>query len=148
SSAGPGGHRLGLLYVWATLLPLVSFTILLILGGVKNLARRYRDNRFGEAVYETLGGDRPSRWGGFLATAAIAGSFVLCLIGFGYHLHDHSPEAMANQWTDRVPFISIGWYPKSLPGGSDAMDQRGAVTLELGYKIDHLSTIMFLMVTF
>src|SRR5262249_42027773 len=56
-------------------------------------------------------------------------------------------------WSDRTTFLSIGSYslPKANAEGEPKKsidDPRGAVTLQIGYKIDNLATIMFLMVTF
>ena len=52
----------GLLYVAATLLPLASFVLLLVAGGLRLAARPYRDTPgFGASLYQTLGGDRPQR---------------------------------------------------------------------------------------
>src|SRR5439155_12113554 len=45
------------------------------------------------------------------------------------------------EWAERDSFIHIGMIkPKS--------DPRAAIELQLGYRIDHLSALMFVMVTF
>ena len=155
ASSGAGGQRLGMvLYGTATLLPLAAFVFLLLWGGLRNYLRRYDGSRGpGQAIFEWLGGNNEGRLPGFIATIAIAASFFLALLGVLAFAHDHSPDAMQNQWSDRTTFLSIGSYPR--PVVSDAkvekkatMDPRGSITLELGYKIDNLATIMFLMVTF
>jgi NADH-quinone oxidoreductase subunit L len=72
----------GLLFVAATLLPLVSFLFLLLVGAVRFACRRYQDNATAGAIFKLLGGDVPARWPAFVATAAIAGAFVVCVVGF------------------------------------------------------------------
>lgn len=168
----------GLLYVVATLLPLVSF-LLLFLGG-----RRW-----------------PGRTGGLIAVGGIGGAFVCSLIGFVLFLaamphHDHHDEhgadatahhgrqkkpaeghqpgkpteakpqppaapphdaadhkhvaqaghGHASESHDHEPFAwkgSLSWV--ALTGfGKNA----GGLDIRLGYYIDSLGAIMFLMVTF
>src|SRR5262245_22784921 len=138
-------RRPGFLYVAATLLPLLAFVILLLQGGLRNALRPYRDNTFCRPIYEALGGDRESAGSAYISTVAIGGAFVLCLIAFilfardhgAAHGHDAGPDA---RWSGQVDLIRLGWY---IPD-----DPRGGVALTLGYKIDNLTTIMFLMVTF
>src|SRR4051812_41997702 len=75
------GDQPGLLYVAATLVPLASFVVILTLGALKNLGRRYRDAGWGGSLYWLLGGDEPGRGGAYLATGAIALSCVLAVAG-------------------------------------------------------------------
>src|SRR5947209_15720726 len=79
----------GLLYVAATLVPLASFVLLLLAGGVKNFARAHRDTRWGESVYWLTGGDQPGKGGAYLATAAIGLSCVLSVVGLVRFLNTH-----------------------------------------------------------
>ena len=53
----------GLLYVVATLIPLLSFVAILTVGGLKNLGRTYKESAWGSSLYWLLGGDRPGRTG-------------------------------------------------------------------------------------
>jgi NADH-quinone oxidoreductase subunit L len=148
----------GLLYVAATLLPLASFLILLIWGGLRNFARRNKATSPAlDGVYQILGGDAITRTPAYIATAAIAGAFVLCLTGFILHAqdehthgaqpaahahdhkHDHDAAHADGKWAAHFEWIRLG---------SRENDSRGALALDLGFKIDHLATIMFLMVTF
>jgi NADH-quinone oxidoreductase subunit L len=145
----------GLLYVVATLLPLVSF-LLLFAGG-----RRW-----------------PGRTGGLIAVGGIGGAFVCSLIGFLLflgsmpHHDDHGSPAAADgkkvehakgdhgpkqegkhQGHDHgsgghghAPFAwkgSLSWVALSGFGAHD-----GGIDIRLGYYIDSLGAIMFLMVTF
>ena len=72
----------GLIFVVATLLPLASFVFLLIINGIRSALRNADEKSFGGTVYKSLGGDDPKRWPAFVATGAIAASFICCLIGF------------------------------------------------------------------
>lgn len=141
-----------LLYGVATLLPLLAFVVLLLKGGIKNAVRPYRHSGAYRAIYAALGGDRETVGSAYISTVAIGGAFVLCLIGFilfarehGGGGHDAGPDV---RWSNQVDLIRLGWYPSTVPADDVQTDPRGGVALTLGYKIDHLTTIMFLMVTF
>src|SRR5262245_60018230 len=141
----------GLLYVAATLLPLLSFLILPLVGAVRS-ASRPRPGQTPSPLYELLGSGRPMKAGAYLATAAIAGSFLLSLAGFVKFTADQrhnetgaeaveSPAAreMADRWSGQWTWASLQFSKdNSLP----------ASRLSLGYRIDHLNAVMFLMVTF
>src|SRR4051812_17959883 len=79
----------GFIYVVATLIPLAAFVVILLAGGLKNLGRTYRDTGWGSSLYWLLGGDQVGRGGAYLATAAIAGSAVLGIIGLANFLREH-----------------------------------------------------------
>src|SRR5260221_5762219 len=79
----------GRLSVVATLLPLASFVLLLLLGGLRNAARPYRQSGIGQQIFWLLGGDVPSKIGAYVATAAIGLSCILCLIGLVWFLNSH-----------------------------------------------------------
>ncbi|MFL5339731.1 MAG: NADH-quinone oxidoreductase subunit L [Gemmataceae bacterium] len=155
----------GRLYVVATLLPLASFVLLLLLGGVRNAFRPYRHGSgLGATLFQVFGGDQPSRVGAYVATAAIAASFLLCATGLvwflndkgtgGHHSHheqvaeddkkeagedhEHGTAETQDKWAGRVEWVALS--------GRDH-DPRTAMKLEVGYRIDHLSAIMFVMVT-
>jgi NADH-quinone oxidoreductase subunit L len=72
----------GLIYVVITLLPLASFLVLFLAGGIRQYLRTYRQSSFGESLYLALGGDKPPRWPAYIATAAIGLSCLLSLWGF------------------------------------------------------------------
>ncbi|HMC90047.1 MAG TPA: NADH-quinone oxidoreductase subunit L, partial [Gemmataceae bacterium] len=157
----------GQLYVWATLLPLASFLLLLLAGAIRAAARPLRQTAAGAALYNALGGDRPVRAGAYVATGAISLAFVLSVIGFvlflgseshgpshqaGAHAagvvqHGHGPieqekvaaaaARAADAWTGSVTWAALPEF-----------DGQPAVALTLGYRIDSLTAIMFLMVTF
>jgi NADH-quinone oxidoreductase subunit L len=90
----------GLLYVAATLIPLASFVVLLLAGGLKNLGRAHTDTGWGSSLFWLMGGDQPGKGGAYIATAAIGLSCVLSFIGLArflgerpavpYHPHGHA----------------------------------------------------------
>src|SRR5262249_31191140 len=161
----------GLWFVAATLLPLASF-LLLLLAGALRLALRPRNGDPGGGLYQLLGGGVPVKAGAYVATGAIAGAFVLCLIGSLQFLRDynqshdsnshthtaahgdkeHVPndkaEAERKQFDERWKGSWVWAYisPSGFSSPSDPLPD--ATRLELGFHIDHLSVAMFLMVTF
>src|SRR5262249_4017080 len=80
-------ERPGLLFVAATLLPLVSFLVLLLEAAIWAALRPHRDTRIGGALYDFFGGDHRGRAPAYVATGAIALAFVLCLIGAMEFIH-------------------------------------------------------------
>jgi NADH-quinone oxidoreductase subunit L len=139
------GEHPGLFFVWATMLPLASFALLLIASAIRAYIRPYVEARTGEAV-------TPPRWPALVATGAIAGAFVFCLIGaviffqdqgaghaaapaaeHGAHQAAAHTEAEPGKWNGHFTWLSLS---------------IGGRVLQLGYHIDHLSVLMFLMVTF
>ncbi len=84
----------GLWFVVATLLPLASFVVLLLVGGLRSGLRGQRAaGGLGQALFELLGGDAPNLLGGYVATGAIALAFVCSLLGAAAFLADHGPSA-------------------------------------------------------
>src|SRR5437773_12479545 len=75
----------GLIYVVATLVPLASFVLLLLVGALRAALRANRCGGVCDSLLRALGGDSPRRAGAYVATAAIGISCVLCLIGFIQH---------------------------------------------------------------
>jgi NADH-quinone oxidoreductase subunit L len=132
----------GRLYVVATLLPLAAFALLLVGGAIRAVCRPYREtNGFARFVYFFLGGHQPLKAGAYLATAAICLSAVLAIFGLVKFLNEAgslSTPDFAPRWAERTTWAHIG--PSDVP--------RSAVKLELGYRIDHLTAVMFAMVAF
>ncbi len=176
----------GLLFVAATLLPLVSFLLILLAAAAWAAVRPHRDTPLGGSLYNLLGGDRRGRTAAYVATGAIALAFVLCLIGFIEFTHrEAAAEAAIKEKEEAVALLkidrggakteeerhgidekiettekeianleakraepwrgSVEWIRISPEGPPDA--DRGTV-LRLGYGIDNLNALMFLMVTF
>ncbi len=139
------GEHPGLFFVWATILPLASFVLLLVVSGIRAYIRPYLEARTGEVV-------TPPRWPALVATGAIAGAFVFCLIGAvtffqdqgtshaalapehgEHHLAAAHDAGESSRWNGHFTWLSLS---------------IGGRVLQLGYHIDHLSVLMFLMVTF
>src|SRR5262249_2652902 len=133
----------GRLYVVATLLPLAAFVLLLVAGCLRGVCRPYRETLpLARFVYFFLGGSPPLRSGAYVATAAIAASAVLAIIGLTRFLEDaHSASVssleLEQRWAERTMWAKVG------PSGVDS-----AVALEIGYRVDHLTAVMFAMVAF
>jgi NADH-quinone oxidoreductase subunit L len=152
----------GLLYVVATMLPLASFVILLIAGALRFAVRPQRDTPLGGAIFEALGGDTPRRWPATLATGAIGAAFVLSVIGFVLFLQDHEIEfvsrgtevvlpAEGSRATESKEHAAEGSGDRWAGNLYDLVrlyDGKTASALSIGYRIDSLTAVMFLMVTF
>jgi NADH-quinone oxidoreductase subunit L len=133
----------GFIYVVATLLPLVSFFLLLLVGGLRWALRPARESSVGGPLYQWLGGDTPGRGGAYLATGAMALAFLLSLIGFVQYTgaHDHEPEIEG--WAGQLDWAQV----IQLSPAADHAPLTRASILQLGYRIDSLTAVMFLMVT-
>ena len=203
----PENIQPGLLFVLATLLPLASFVLLLILAAVRWGLRPYaKENKALVPVFEFLGGEVSGPGPAYFALGAIALSFVCSLAGFILflpeasemhklekkihqlehahakpHDHDHKDEkkggkkkeepkakekdakkekeaaekrekeideartelnALAANWQDSIPWARI------VPSKEAVRDTERGGLLSLGFRIDMLSAIMFVMVTF
>ena len=95
-------HHPGLLFVIATLLPLASFVLLLLVGGLRNAVRRAPEGSVGATLYRALGGPLPGRGAAYVATAAIGLACVCSVIGFvlfttGHAAHEHKAEKLQAQ---------------------------------------------------
>jgi NADH-quinone oxidoreductase subunit L len=133
----------GRLYVVATLLPLAGFALLLLAGTVRNLCRPFRQvGGFGSSVYWLLGGDRPLKTGAYFVTGLMAVAAALGVLGLVWFLNDAANAELsagqrAARWAERTDWVRLASADPNTP----------AVALELGYRIDHLSALMFAMVT-
>src|SRR5204863_4819211 len=99
------------------------------------------DGGLARFVFFFLGGHRPLRAGAYFATGVMALSAVLAVYGLVRFLDDAgsvSPIELEQRWAERATWARVGM--------SDA--DRPAVVLELGYRIDHLTALMFAIVTF
>src|SRR5438034_942725 len=75
----------GLLFVLATVLPLVSFLLIFLASGGWCIARRYRNSPGMEGLYQLFGGDKPGKTPALIALAAIGLAFVCSATGFVLH---------------------------------------------------------------
>lgn len=133
----------GRMYVVAMFLPLAAFALLLIGGGMRALCRPSRDsNPSARFLYFLLGGHRPIRLGAYLATGAMivsAGLAWMSLVRYHHDWEHLSPIQVEQRWSERTAWASIG---ERIPDAD-----KPATIIELGYRIDHLSAILFAMVT-
>ena len=133
----------GLFFVAATLLPLASFGLLLLASAVLAFVRRYRE-RDNQVV-------TPAVWPAYVATGAIAGAFVLSLIGSAIYLVDHAAVASADEGEGTHHAAAV--EPDRWQGSWDWVGVTGTSAsepgrfLRLGYHVDSLTVAMFLMVT-
>src|SRR3954454_16322677 len=92
-------ERPGLLFVLATLLPLISFLVIFLASGAWCLARRYR-NVVGDGVYNMFGGDKPGKLPALVALGAIGLAFVCCFTGAVQYLRDHHHHLHAVEYVE------------------------------------------------
>ena len=137
----------GRVYVLATLLPLAAFALMLGGGLVRALARPHRRaHAFASSVYYLFGGDKPLKAGAYLATGTIALTAALAITGLTLFLKDAEErdppsEPPLTRWAERAPpWASVGALDL------EAVRGRPALKLEMGYRIDHLTALMFTMV--
>jgi NADH-quinone oxidoreductase subunit L len=176
----------GLLFVLATLLPILSFGLLFLAAGLRWALRPYaKENAGVKAVFDLLGGEVTGRGPAYVALGGIALAFVCSLTGFicflaevheMHHLEEHllhdkiahakphgpveeakkdakadkheepilNPQTRYNilrdHWQDKVEWARV--Y-----SGQTKDIERGSI-LNVGFRIDMLAAIMFVMVTF
>lgn len=182
------GNHPGLLFVWATLLPMASFVLLLLAGMLRTALRPHaKEGGAAASLYQLLGGDVTGRGPAYVALAGIFLAFVCSFSGLVLYLGDeveekveanqiltkitrekqhelsHAPDndktaeerkkveakfeelkqelhRVEGRWAD-----SVAWASVQPAGQKDA--ERGTF-LRVGYRIDSLAAIMFVMVTF
>jgi NADH-quinone oxidoreductase subunit L len=150
----------GRLYVVATLLPLTSFALLLLVGGVRALCRPFRSTPgTASSLYWLCGGDRPLKTGAYFATGMMAVAAAIAVAGLVMFLKDSGKSLDTHhgdsKWAERMDWVRIGSVNSAAPKEWDkqtAADEnrvvpQTALALELGYKIDHLTALLFAMVT-
>jgi NADH-quinone oxidoreductase subunit L len=133
----------GLWFVAATLTPLASFVLLLLAGGLRWALRPARESNGDQPLYQLLGGDRPQRTGAYIATGAMALAFLFSLVGAANYLAHpgHETEEPSHLWAGHLDWARISVF------GNDYLSSGRASALRLGYRIDSLTVVMFLMVT-
>ncbi|MBA4187362.1 MAG: NADH-quinone oxidoreductase subunit L [Planctomycetaceae bacterium] len=147
----------GRIYVVATLLPLAAFLVLLIAGATRAFFRPFRkQGGFAGGMYWVCGGDKPLKTGAYLATGCMAVAAGLGVLGLVWVLTDPSEGSIrASKWAERIDWVRIGPLDTSpqpeweLQRAADATraTPRLALALEVGYKIDQLTAVVFAMVT-
>ncbi len=147
----------GRIYVIATLLPLAAFVVLLIAGATRSFYRPFRTRGgFAGGMYWVCGGDKPLKSGAYIATGCMAAAAVLGVLGFVWFLTDPSEGSIrASKWAERTDWVRIGPLDTSSPpeweqqraADNTRAAPRLALALEIGYKIDYLTAVVFAMVT-
>ncbi|HEV3383587.1 MAG TPA: proton-conducting transporter membrane subunit, partial [Gemmata sp.] len=147
----------GRLYVVATLLPLGAFFLLLVAGGVRSACRPFRkQGGFAGSLYWICGGDKPLKTGAYLATACMALAAILAVAGLMAILSDTTEgSSAANKWAERTDWVRLGppefgtpadWEKQRLADPTRQAPSLG-IALEVGYKIDQLTAVVFALVT-
>jgi len=180
----------GYFFVVATLLPLASFALLLLSGGIKQLARRYRDQSpWCESLFAIMDGPSLRRLPALVALLAIAAAFACSLAGGILYFQEQSAlqgdlaflqQELANKEREllKAPEESKEAIEEEIEGKRSAIAYRLAThqrrvdqcwqgqfftlfklrpsgatpgrgtQLEVGFRVDMLTVLMFLMVTF
>lgn len=81
----------GYWFVLATILPLVSFVVLLLASGIWSMARRYGHDK----VVDALGSPFASRFASWIAFGAIGLAFICSVIGFVQYLGERMESQQA-----------------------------------------------------
>lgn len=178
----PFSEQPGLLFVAATLLPLASFVLLLLAGGVRNFLRPYKSSEPGCTLFNLFGGEVTGRGPAYVGVAAIVGAFFLSFSGACLYLGEHAayednqaqlitkfnelPGEHSKKATDeqKVERKTLGdeisnseanfkyrWSGKAIWASVQperTNDKQHGTTLYVGFRIDSLSAVMFVMVTF
>jgi NADH-quinone oxidoreductase subunit L len=183
------GEHPGWYFVAATLVPLLSFVLILLASALWCAGRAYRDTPAGAALFNLFGGEERGRGAAYVATGAIALAFVFSLIGFirftaqqsafetqikqyQKDLHDLSMKAKTaegedkheleekieaqekelkqreDRWESARKYAWQGHFDWLRLRPAGLSDPDSGTVLQLGFKIDSLSALMFVMVTF
>src|SRR6476660_6641318 len=111
------GEKPGLLFVWATLLPLFAFTLLLVLGGLRNFLRPYREQPAWAGLYRFLEHDVAGRGGFYVGFVGIVLAFLCSFSGFCLYLGEH--HALDDRTSDLRKEVA-GWEAKAHKEGANA----------------------------
>lgn len=139
----------GRLYVVATLVPLAVVVLLALAGLLRGWVRPWREQGgWAETLYWVLGGDTPLRAGAYLAIGGMAATAVLSLVGLWQFLaFDPHAAPSTVRWAERIDWVRVG--PVADPvieSGGGTHSAFAAVALQLGYRIDALTVVLFAMV--
>lgn len=169
-----------LLFVAATLMPLASFVILLLAGGLRNFLRAYKNSEPWGSLFNLLGGEVTGRGPAFVGLASIVIAFFLSFSGTCLYLGEYrafnesqseiaedlgklpgehkateeqlearkkledkqvsDSEAFQQRWAGKATWAAV------MP--VNVADPEHGTKLEVGFRIDSLSAVMFVMVTF
>src|SRR5262249_54109061 len=89
--------------VVATLVPLVSFVLILLASAAWCAVRPFRDTPAGAALFNLFGGEERGRTPAYIATGAIALAFVFSLTGFiGYTREQSAIEVQRHEHEEAI----------------------------------------------
>jgi NADH-quinone oxidoreductase subunit L len=183
------GDHPGWYFVVATLLPLLSFLLILLASALWCAGRAYRNTSAGAALFNLCGGEERGRTAAYVATGAIAIAFVFSFAGFiRFSVQQHGFEAeikkhekalheinekkksakgeakekleeeakseeeklsdQEKRWADAQKTVWQGHFDWLRIHPAGLADTDNGTVLQLGFRIDSLSAIMFVMVTF
>ncbi|MCS7270591.1 MAG: NADH-quinone oxidoreductase subunit L [Gemmataceae bacterium] len=140
----------GRLYVLATAIPLVVTLLLALAGLLRGWVRPLRARGgVAQTLYWVLGGDVPLRAGAYLAVAGMTLTALLSLLGLTLFLtQTATADSAGGCWAERIDWVRVG--PMVAPG--DALGTENvaaappALALQVGYRIDALTAVLFAMV--
>jgi NADH-quinone oxidoreductase subunit L len=128
----------GLIYVVATLIPLASFVVILLAGGLKNLGRTYRGTGWGSSLYWLMGGDQVGKGGAYLAVAAISLSAVLGIVGLIRFLGEFPVSLSHGHGGEHHAAAVHADHAKDSAKGSEKHDEpKDKAAAKKGEKADH-----------
>jgi len=137
----------GRLYIVATLVPLAVVFLLAVAGMLRAWIRPLRKpGSWTETAFWMLGGDVPLRAGAYLSVAGMAVTAFLSLVGLAQFLTTSDPVE-AVRWAEQWDWVRIGPVSDN-PVGITASSQPAfpALALQVGYRIDALTAVLFAMV--
>lgn len=107
-----------------------------------------KEGGFAGSLYWICGGDKPLKAGAYIATICMAMAAVLAVNGLFVFLE--KSKLVGNQtipvpWAERTDWVKLG--PPEPAGAPSREVPPLANKLEIGYKIDHLTAVVFAMVT-
>jgi NADH-quinone oxidoreductase subunit L len=158
----------GYLFVAATFVPLLSFVLILLARATRLALRPYRESPSVTPVYNLFGGDVGGKGGAYVALGAIAIAFLLSLTGFilfareqgrvetqleeARKLHgeekEQEVERIEKEWHDKRAVAWAGHFDWLRVQPWRLSDPERGTALRLGFAIDSLNALMFVMVTF
>jgi len=133
----------GLLYLVAASLPVLTGLALVC------LSRPWLHNHDDNAT--AARGERRVRWAGYLAVTALAVSAILSIVGLFWHQqHVQSGRdrlQSVESWAASIPWLSLSHLGFEGKGNLGYSPDANGVELRLGYHVDTLTTVLFVLIT-
>ncbi|MEI7687926.1 MAG: hypothetical protein WCL32_23210, partial [Planctomycetota bacterium] len=123
------GDQPGLLFVAATLLPLASFVLLLLAGGIRNFLRPFKNSEPLGSLFNLFGGEVTGRGPAYVGMAAIIIAFFLSFSGTCLYLGEHDAfeksQVKVSEDIAKLPGVH------SKKATKEQKDEREALELQL-----------------